>query len=219
MIRHRTFAIMGLITAISACGQTKEAFDTHPVSDNEYRPGDFDVDNGEQNPQCPSKDTMTGLNTGDTFPSVQYPNAEWEPVSIKSLCGNRAILVISATEWCTGCLVEFDYLASVGSDWASRGVGVYYTIFENSAGQPATRGTLIKFEEYMEDIYGSVPFRMLADRSATLPRSLNGRVNLPLAWALDPQMVITNFSEGSNSAMITEWVEELLDRPDASPIF
>jgi len=171
--------------------------------------------------ECPNRQNTTGIRVGDTFPMVQFPNAEWEPVNIKTLCGASAILVVTATEWCGSCLVEFDYLAMVAPDWKTRGVEIYFTLFENSAGHPATSNTLINFELYMLDIYGSIPFPVLADPSAMLPRSLGGGVLLPITWALDREMVVTNFSEGTNSAMITEWVDTLLTtpRPPASPTF
>ena len=171
--------------------------------------------------ECPKRQNTTGIRVGDTFPSVQFPNAEWEPVNIKTLCGNSAMLVVTATEWCGSCLVEFDYLAMVAPDWKTRGVEIYFTLFENASGHPATSNTLIDFELYMLDIYGSIPFRVLADPSAMLPRSLGGAVSLPVTWALNREMVVTNFSEGTNSTMITEWVDTILTtpRPPASPIF
>jgi hypothetical protein len=213
------------ITLISllalSCGPEREKTDpSKEPSNNIYNPQDFEVDSDDPSvpSECPRRGNTTGLNVGDTFPAVQFPNADWDPVNIKSLCGNDAILVVAATEWCGACLVEFDYLAMSAPDWSSRGAQIYYTLFENGAGQPASSRTLVGFETYMMDVYGSVPFRVLADPSASLPRSLNGGVSLPIAWALDGGLVVRNFSEGTNGPMVAEWVEEILATP-ASPIF
>jgi len=159
---------------------------------------------------CPDYDNPVGLKIDNTFPSVQFPNVDWEPVNIKSHCGSKAVLVVSATEWCGSCLVEFDYLAQTAEAWKSRGVEVYYTIFENGASQPANAETLLIFEDYMFDIYGSIPFRVLADPTSLLPRSLAGRVTLPVGWLLDETMTVREFSEGTNASMISRWVEDLL---------
>ena len=205
-----------LTIGIAACGPPRES----PTETSTLSAPKFDRE-APIDYECPKRQNTTGIRIGDTFPSVQFPNAEWEPVNIKTLCGNKAMLVVTATEWCGSCLVEFDYLAMVAPDWKTRGVEIYFTLFENSAGHPATSNTLIDFELYMLDIYGSIPFRVLADPSAMLARSLGGGVTLPVTWALNREMVVTNFSEGSNSVMITEWVDTLLAEvpPPASPTF
>lgn len=159
---------------------------------------------------CLGRQGPAGLRPGDTFPALQYPNAEWEPVNIKELCGSKAILVVSATEWCGSCLMEFDYLAGIASEWDTRGVRIYYTLFEDMSRQPASRHAIRRLEDYMFEIYGSTSFRVLADSTASLPRSLGGGLSLPVAWLLDEEMVVTNFSEGTNAPMVAEWVEAAL---------
>jgi thiol-disulfide isomerase/thioredoxin len=204
-----------LSLSIIACG-TERNKNRQQASNNSFRPSESDIDNQEdadqpQEVNCPNRDNPVGFSVGDTFPSTRYPNADWEGVSIKSLCGSKAILVVSATEWCGACIVEFDYLAMIAEDWKDRGGEVYYTLFENSSRQPAGRATLAAFEDYMLQTYGSIPFRVLSDSAATLPRSINnGGVTLPLAWLLDEEMVIVNFSGGTNGAMVTGWMENLL---------
>jgi len=99
----------------------------------------------------------------------------------------------------------------IAEDWKDRGGEVYYTLFENSARHPAGRTTLAAFEDYMLQTYGSIPFRVLSDPAATLPRSINnGGVTLPLAWLLDEEMVVVSFSEGTSGPMVTGWMENLL---------
>ena len=214
-----------LLLALAACGSEKtgpEPIDPSTLpSTNIYDPEAFqlDADSSGVPSQCPGPEHPAGLNVGDTFPSVQFPNVDWEPVNIKSLCGSGAILVVAATEWCGACIVEFDYLAEVATDWRERGVEIYYTLFEDRAGQPTGPRTLMAFESYMLDVHGTVPFRVLADPTASLPRSLNQGVSLPVAWGLDEQMVIRNFSEGTSGPMVSDWVEDILARPPASPIF
>ena len=160
--------------------------------------------------ECPNKTLPVGFREGDVFPSVQFPNAEWDPVNIKSLCGSKAVLVITGAEWCGSCLVEFDYLAMVGSDWKERGVEVFYTLFENAAGQPASKNTLQEFELYMKEIYGSVPFRVLADPSSNLVRAMNGRVTLPLVWVLDGEMIVRQNVQGGRAEDYVPTINSLL---------
>jgi thiol-disulfide isomerase/thioredoxin len=205
-------AVSLLIAAFVACGTDRRAPTQNApvVSDGAISTAESDT----APPlvvNCPNHDNPVGFSIGDTFPSVRYPNADWEGVNIKSLCGSKAILVVSATEWCGACIVEFDYLAMVAEDWKDRGGEVYFTLFENSARQPAGKETLAAFEEYMLETYGSVPFRVLSDSAATLPRSINGGgVTLPMAWILDEEMIIVSFSEGTNASMVTGWMENLL---------
>jgi thiol-disulfide isomerase/thioredoxin len=201
-----------LATALVACGTERRS----PVS---RAPRESPVDAGTQEDaadppvaiNCPNRDNSIGFGIGDTFPSVRYPNAEWEGVSIKSLCGSKAILVVSATEWCGACMVEFDYLAMVAADWKDRGGEVYYTLFENYARQPPAKETLASLEEYMLQTYGDVPFRVLSDSSGSLPRALGGGVSLPIAWMLNEEMIVVSFSEGTNGPMVTGWMESLLN--------
>jgi len=164
----------------------------------------------ESNTECPNRSLPVGFREGDVFPSVQFPNAEWDPVNIKSLCGSKAVLVITGAEWCGSCLVEFDYLAMVAPDWKERGVEVYYTLFENGAGQPASTTILQQFELYMMDIYGSVPFRVLADPSSSLVRAMNGRVTLPLVWVLDSGMIVRQNIQGANAEDYLPIINSLL---------
>ena len=212
MIRFRKLGWLSAAFILAGCG-TDRVSSTPPSSENTVDVG-VDTGLGSGTPgdlNCPNTDNPVGFSVGDTFPSTRYPNSDWEGVNIKSLCGSRAILVVSATEWCTACLVEFDYLAMVAEDWADRGGEVYYTLFENSARQPPGKETLATFEDYMLEIYGSVPFRVLSDPAATLPRSINnGGVTLPLAWALNEELVIVNFAEGTSGPMVTAWMENLL---------
>ena len=200
-----------LATALVACGTERRS----PVVGS-HRQAPVDAAPQEDLPpppvaiNCPNRDNSIGFGIGDTFPSVRYPNAEWEGVSIKSLCGSKAILVVSATEWCGACMVEFDYLAMVAADWKDRGGEVYYTLFENYASQPAAKETLAAFEEYMLQTYGDIPFRVLSDSSGSLPRALGGGVSLPIAWMLNEEMIVVSFSEGTNGAMLSGWMENLL---------
>ena len=203
-----------LSLSIIACGSERNK-NRQQASNNSFRPSESDIDNQEdadqpQEVNCPNRDNTTGFNIGDTFPSVRYPNAEWEGVNIKSLCGSKAILVVSATEWCGACMVEFDYLAMVAADWKDQGGEVYYTLFENYARQPAAKHTLAAFEEYMLQTYGDIPFRVLSDSSGSLPRALGGGVSLPIAWMLNEEMIVVNFSEGTSGPMVTGWMENLL---------
>ena len=121
-----------LLLALAACGSERtgpEPVDPSTLpSTNIYDPEAFqlDADSSGVPSQCPGPDHPVGLNVGDTFPSVQFPNVDWEPVNIKNLCGSGAILVVAATEWCGACIVEFDYLAEVATDWRERGVEIYY---------------------------------------------------------------------------------------------
>jgi len=201
-----------LATALVACGTERRS----PVS-RAHREAPVDAAPQEDAApppaaiNCPNRDNSIGFGIGDTFPSVRYPNAEWEGVSIKSLCGSKAILVVSATEWCGACMVEFDYLAMVAADWKDRGGEVYYTLFENYARQPAAKETLAAFEEYMLQTYGDIPFRVLSDSSGSLPRALGGGVSLPIAWMLNEEMIVVSFSEGTNGPMVTGWMESLLN--------
>jgi hypothetical protein len=212
MIEVRKLGWIIVAVVFMACGA-----DRRSSAQNGADPAPGDTSAVEPSPasrppvNCPNHDNPVGFSVGDTFPSVRYPNADWEGVNIKSLCGSKAILVVSATEWCGACIVEFDYLAMVAEDWKDRGGEVYYTLFENSARQPAGKETLAAFEEYMLEIYGSIPFRVLSDPAATLPRSINGGgVTLPIAWILDEEMIIISFSEGTNGPMVTGWMENLL---------
>jgi hypothetical protein len=201
-----------LATALVACGTERRS---PVVRSHQEAPVDAATQEDPPPPpvaiNCPNRDNSIGFGIGDTFPSVRYPNAEWEGVSIKSLCGSKAILVVSATEWCGACMVEFDYLAMVAADWKDRGGEVYYTLFENYARQPAAKGTLAAFEEYMLQTYGDIPFRVLSDSSGSLPKALGGGVSLPIAWMLNEEMIVVSFSEGTNGPMVTGWMESLLD--------
>jgi peroxiredoxin len=197
----------------TACGPpARQEPESAPYSDNDYRPSDFEVEDETPRgvPNCPNRDNTVGLNIGDTFPSVQYPNAEWDPVNIKSMCGNKGILVISATEWCMACIVELYHLATVAPDWKDRGGVIYYTLYEDRARQPASKATLVKLEQILLEDFGYIPFQILSDRTASLPRSLGRGLSLPLAWILDEEMVIKNFAEGTNGDMVSRWMEELL---------
>jgi len=205
--------LLGLALLLSACGAERK--DSGRLTNSgSFMPAEVgdEVDIQERSDiECPNRDNPVGFAVGDTFPSTRYPNADWEGVNIKSHCGSKAILVVSATEWCGACIVEFDYLAMIAEDWKDRGGEVYYTLFEDSSRQPAGRSTLAAFEDYMLQTYGSVPFRVLSDPAATLPRSINnGGVTLPIAWLLDEEMVVVNFSEGTSGPMVTGWMESLL---------
>ncbi|MAF44006.1 MAG: hypothetical protein CMI54_07585 [Parcubacteria group bacterium] len=216
----RNCVFVGMMFIISACWSEGRQSEQSSVGINNFATSsvDFDADIGveediiaTQDINCPNRDNTAGLSVGSTFLSVQFPNAEWEPVSIKSLCGSKAILVISATEWCTACLTEFDYLAMISSDWKDRGGEVYYTLFEDGARQPASQDTLKRFEEYMLGTYGSIPFRVLADPASTLPRSIGtDSVTLPISWLLNEEMEILEYAEGTNAVIITNWMESLL---------
>ena len=208
--------MLNRLTAIAlltlSCSPPRQEPVRVPYSDNDFRPTDFNIEDGApvDVPNCPNRDNMVGLNIGNTFPSVQYPDVDWEPVNIKSMCGNKAILVVSATEWCGACIAELYYLAAAAPDWAERGGVVYYTLYEDRARQPASQSTLIKFEQILLEDFGYIPFRILSDRTASLPRSLGRGLTLPLAWILDEEMVIRDFSEGTNGDLVSRWMEGML---------
>ncbi len=215
MSTTRQISCLAVATFIMACGPERRTT-SPPINSGSTDATEFTDDDQtdtviDSAPNCPNRDNSVGFNIGDTFPAVQYPNVDWEAVNIKSHCGSKAILVVSATEWCGACIVEFDYLAMVAPDWKDRGGAVYYTLFENIAEQPPTSETLAAFEGYMLQTYGSVPFRVLSDSASSLPRSINGGgVTLPIAWLLDEEMIVVNFSEGTNGEMLSGWMENLL---------
>ena len=139
-----------VLLAATACGVERRGddFKLSVLTDAGMGEGEGE---GEPELVCPDRENPTGVRVGSPFPSTRFPNADWEPVSIKDLCGSKAILVVSATEWCGACIAELNYLALVAADWRERGGEVYYTLFEDGGGQPAGRGTLRRFEEYLLD--------------------------------------------------------------------
>lgn len=170
---------------------------------------------------CPAAHGTVGLEVGHTFPSLRLRNAQWDGVTTEEMCGRHAMIIVSATEWCSSCITEMYMLAAVSNEWKSRGVEIYYTLFEDYARQPPTRYTLWRNEDRLYDAFGEVSYSILADPLAHLPSAVSeqhGRILLPLVWALDSDMKVQKFDQGVSFTETEAWVEEIL-QPMASPIF
>jgi len=94
-------------------------------------------------------------------------------------------------------------------DWKDRGGDVLYTLFENGNRQPPSSEDLLRWEEDARFQFGEVPFRVLGDVGRVLVNGAGGGA-LPIAWVVDDQMVIEEYSKGSGTTIVINAMERLL---------
>lgn len=121
--------LAGLALALAACGPAEEdTIECLPQS----------VIDGPLRADYPT--AGIGLEVGQTLANHTFVTADEEPFTIESLYekpGNKLLMLVTASGWCTACIEEQPKLQALHEEFACAGLSMVVAVFEDALFAPA----------------------------------------------------------------------------------
>ncbi len=141
-----------------------------------------------------------GRSTGETLENLSFVTPEGESFELRSLYeqpGNKLLMIVTASGWCSACIEEQPKLQALHDAFACRGLGVMVAVFEDQNFAPAVPQDAANWQRRFE-----LTFPVVADEPFVLGNYYDADLT-PMVMLVDAEtMEIISVETGYNEANV-----------------